>query len=390
MDHVTSKIPQIPRWPIIGFYACYFAVIGVWIPYWPLYLSHQGFGAETIGLLTALMQWIKVPAPPLWGRLADQGTRHNVVVITCFAAFVVFNLFFLGSGLVWVIFVTILYSIFHAGPLALTDGTVMEVCIQQEWEYGSLRLWGSWGFVLTSLGVGPLTPLLGMGVVPVIIALLLFWTALFAMKLPRQVISLESVAPVPGIFARSDVRWFYLSALLMQFSHGAYYGFMSLHLQQHGFSRHAIGLLWALGVVAEVVLMVYSKSVLLRFGVSRMLTFSILMAALRWSLIAMTVELPLLVFAQLLHAFTFAAFHIAAVRRVHDTAPMHGRGTAQGWLAALSYGVGCGLGMAVSGFVFARLGHEIMFLVMALAALAGGAASWRAGLLFSRYEGIHV
>ncbi|MBF0126039.1 MAG: MFS transporter [Magnetococcales bacterium] len=377
------------RWPLAGFYACYFAVIGVWIPFWPLYLAHLGYGAQTIGLLTALMQWIKIPAPPLWGRLADRGSRHTVIVLTCIAAFCAFTLFFLGTGVGWVVVATTLYSLFHAGPLALTDSLAMELCVQREWDYGIIRLWGSWGFILFSLGVGPLTDQWGMEGVPWTIALLLLLSCLFALKLPRTT-SPPWSGPAPALFDRADVRWFYFASLLMQFSHGAYYGFMSLHLQQQGYSRTAIGLLWALGVAAEVGLMVFSKPLLARFGVSRVLTFSLLMAAMRWSLYATTVDLHVLIAAQLLHAFTFAAFHIAAVRRVYEMAPVHGRGTAQGWLSALSYGAGGGMGMALSGLIFDRLGYEILFAIMALAALAGVGASHRSGILFHRWEHAHV
>ncbi|MBF0428112.1 MAG: MFS transporter [Magnetococcales bacterium] len=378
------------RWPIAGFYACYFAVIGVWIPYWPLYLTNLGYGAETIGLLTALTQWIRIPGPPLWGRLADRTSRHTVIIFSCFAAFAAFCLFFFGSGLLWVVMATILYSIFHTGPLSLTDATAMELSSQRHWDYGKLRLWGSWGFILFSLGVGPLTDWGGMGFVPITIALLLLGNAFFTLWLPRSNPVVKSETPVPHLFARPDTRWFYGSALLMQFSHGGYYGFMSLHLQHQGYSLTAIGLLWAIGVFAEVGLMILSGRLLARFGVLRMLTFSLLMAALRWSLYSITIELSVLIVAQLLHAFTFAAFHIASVRRVHEIASIQERATAQGWLAALSYGAGGGLGMAISGLLFNRMGYEAMFFLMSLAALFGVMASHRAMILFQRQEHLHV
>lgn len=378
------------RWPMAGFYACYFAGIGVWIPFWPLYLTHLGFGAQTIGLLMALTQWMRIPAPPFWGKMADRGTRHTVMMATSFATFGTFCLFFFGTGLNWVIVVTILFALFHAGPLALLDATTMEICVKREWDYGRIRLWGSWGFILFSLGIGPLTDWAGMGLIPMVIALLLLAGALFTLWLPRLASTHPTDLPTSGLFTRIDVRWFYLSALLMQFSHGAYYGFMSLHLQQHGFSRSLIGLLWAVGVLAEVVLMSHSKALLARFGVAKILTFSLLIAALRWSLYAMTLQLPVLLIAQLMHAFTFAAFYIACIRRVYESAPINLQGAAQGWLAALSFGLGGGLGLALSGLLFDRVGYELLFLIMALAALAGMVASHRAGVLWQRYEYAHV
>ncbi|MBF0294971.1 MAG: MFS transporter [Magnetococcales bacterium] len=378
------------RWPLAGFYACYFAVLGVWLPFWPLYLSHLGHSAETIGILTALAQWIKIPAPPLWGRVADRGAgRHTVILYTCLATLLAFCLFFLDHGLLWLALATVLYSLFHAAPLSLTDSLAMELCVRRRWDYGRIRLWGSWGFVVLTLMAGPMTDAWGIGIVPFVIAVLLLTGFLFAMRLPRLEVH-PWTGPAPAIFDRPEVRWFYFSAFLMQFSHGAYYGFMSLHLQQHDFSRTAIGLLWAVGVVAEVGLMHRSQSLLDRFGISRLLTFSLLMAVVRWTLYASTLQVGLLLAGQLLHAFTFGAFHIAAVRRVYDMAPVNGRGAAQGWLSGLSYGAGGGLGMAVSGVLFDSRGSQILFGVMALAALAGVAASHRSALLFVHREPAHV
>ncbi|MEO5347408.1 MAG: MFS transporter [Magnetococcus sp. YQC-9] len=366
------------RWPIAGFYACYFAVVGVWIPYWPLYLANLGHGAQTIGILTALTQWIRIPAPPLWGQVADRGARHRVIIATSFGALIAFSLYFLDSSLLWIFGVTVLYSIFHTGPLSLVDATAMEASITHHWDYGRVRLWGSWGFIVCALGGGPLSDRLGLGSIPVLIALLLALTLLCTLWLPRSPARHGVRLPFSTLFARTEVRWFYFSATMMQFSHGGYYGFMSLHLQQQGFTRTTIGLLWAVAVLAEVVLMSRSRSLLGRIGVAPLLTLSLLVATVRWSIYACTVDLVWLIGAQMMHAFTFGAFHVASVRRVHDLAPEAARGVAQGWLAALSYGVGGGMGMAISGVVLEHIGYPAMFLILATAAGVGSVAAWRA------------
>ncbi|MBF0417320.1 MAG: MFS transporter [Magnetococcales bacterium] len=378
---------SVRRWPIAGFYACYFAVVGVWIPYWPLYLANLGHGAQTIGLLTALTQWIRIPAPPLWGQVADRGARHKVIFGTSLGALIAFSLFFFDSSLPWIFAVTLLYSIFHTGPLSLVDATAMEQSIIHHWDYGRLRLWGSWGFIVCSLGGGPLSDRMGLESIPAFIALLLALTALCTLWLPRATVRHDARIPVSALFQRADVRWFYFSATMMQFSHGGYYGFMSLHLQQQGFSRTLIGLLWAVGVLAEVVLMSRSRALIERVGVTPLLTLSLFLATLRWSLCAITVELTWLIGAQLMHAFTFGAFHIASVRRVHDFAPESARGVAQGWLAALSYGVGGGMGMALSGVLLEHVGYPAMFGLLALSAGVGMLASRRAGWLMQSTRG---
>ncbi|MBF0448164.1 MAG: MFS transporter [Magnetococcales bacterium] len=330
-------------WTLSGFYACYFAVLGVWIPFWPLYMSHLGHNAEAIGLLTALALGIKVLAPPIWGGLADRGSRHRVIVFTSFAAAVTASMFLFGTTLSLLLIATGIYSFFHTGPLALVEVTTLEVVTRHNADYGRVRLWGSWGFILLSLAMGQITDYWGLGMVPGILVLLLLMGGILSLFLPQGETHPQQIEPgARRLFRRPEVRWFYLTTLLMQLSHGAYYGFMSIHLHQNGFSKTAIGLLWSLGVLAEVAFMMRTRPLLLRFGLSAILTGSLILASLRWGIYALTLYWPLLIIGQLLHGATFGAFHVASVQRVFEMAPHGTRATAQAWYSALSFGVGGG------------------------------------------------
>ncbi|MBF0454079.1 MAG: MFS transporter [Magnetococcales bacterium] len=372
-------------WTLSGFYACYFAVLGVWIPYWPLYMADLGHTSESIGVLTALALGIKVLAPPIWGGLADRGSRHRVIVLTSFAACAASTLFLAGSSLPLMLTAAVVYSFFHTGPLSLVEATTMETVTRYGGEYGNIRLWGSWGFILLSLGLGPITDYWGMGVVPFTLIFLLAAGSGFALFLPKGEPHPTQVdVSSRKLFHRSEVRWFYLTALLMQFSHGAYYGFMSIYLENNGFSKTAIGLLWSLGVLAEVLFMMRSGPVLARFGLSAVLTGSLVLATVRWGIYSVTLFWPLLIFGQILHAATFGAFHVASVQRVFSMAPHASRGTAQAWYSAFSFGVGGGMGLLMSGFLFERIGAEALFGLMALAAGLGVIVSLRASHTFAR------
>ena len=70
----------VPYWRLSGFYFCYFALLGTWVPYWALYLKSLGFSSEEIGMLSALVMATKVVAPNLWGWLADTyGYRSRII-----------------------------------------------------------------------------------------------------------------------------------------------------------------------------------------------------------------------------------------------------------------------------------------------------------------------
>ncbi|MBF0622727.1 MAG: MFS transporter [Magnetococcales bacterium] len=373
-------------WTLSGYYACYFGVLGVWLPYWPLYLDNLGIGPEMIGMLSAAALGLKVIAPPVWGGLADRGARHLVVVGTSFATVAGFGLFFFGVSPLFLGLVTVVYSFFHAGPLVMVEATTMEWVARHDRDYGRIRLWGSVGFIILSLGAGPILDRWGIQWILEIILLLLVVDALLTLGLPRseQGMVRQSSGQFGRLFKRPGVTWFYLSTLLMQFSHGAYYGFMSLHLENNGFSRTEIGLLWALGVAAEVGVMVWSRPLLKRFGISTVLVGSIFIAAIRWSIYGFTLWLPLLIIGQLLHAFTFGSFHVAAIQRVFELSPPGGQATAQGWYSAFSFGLGGSMGMIVSGYLFKLQGAQTLFIYMSLAALIGALISWHASRVLQR------
>ncbi len=60
--------------------------------------------------------------------------------------------------------------------------------------------------------------------------------------------------PILTVLKRPEIRAFLAICLLIQLSHGPYYTFYTIYLEQHGYNRGLIGQLWALGVIAEVVI----------------------------------------------------------------------------------------------------------------------------------------
>jgi PPP family 3-phenylpropionic acid transporter len=120
---------------------------------------------------------------------------------------------------------------------------------------------------------------------------------------------------------RPQVRLFFLVGMLSQLSHATLYNFLSIHLAEVGYSNKAIGALWAFGVLCEVPVMRWSAVLLARFPRMRLLTFSLVVAAIRWAIFASTTAFPLLLLASALHAITFAVFHIAAVTHTYAIVP---------------------------------------------------------------------
>ncbi len=75
------------HWRIAGFYFFYFAFVGMFAPYWSLYLQSIHFDAIQIAILMSVQPVMRMIAPNLWGWLADRtGKRLLVVQIAALGA----------------------------------------------------------------------------------------------------------------------------------------------------------------------------------------------------------------------------------------------------------------------------------------------------------------
>src|SRR5690606_28256131 len=177
---------------------------------------------------------------------------------------------------------------------------------------------------------------------------------------------------------RPGVPAFFLCVCLMQLSHGPYYTFLTLHLERLGYERGFIGQMWALGVVAEIVLFLFMARVLQRYSMRRVLAASFLLAALRWLLLgSLAGHLAVLLFAQLLHAATFGSFHAAAIHFVQRSFGPGQQGQGQALYAALA-GTGGALGALYAGYSWDGLGPAWTFAIASLVALlAALIIAWR-------------
>ncbi len=379
MDTQTGACAELGMRPPLalgfgGFYFVYFATLGCLLPYWSLYLDSLGMGAFQIGTLVGILQLTKVVAPNVWGPLADRtGQRMAVARATAlFALFAFLPLY--GFRTFWAMLPLVaLFAFFHAGPLPLVEGAVWDLIQRYRAHYGRIRLWGSMGFIGTAAGLGPILDRFGMEQLLHGLAALFLGIFLLTLLIPEptretpvsdQVSLLERLKQPP-------IWGFFATTFLMQASHGAYYGFFSILLQDHGYPRLIIGLLWALGVLAEVVVFLITDQLVHRFGVRRLLAGSLGLAGLRWALIGTTVQLSWLLLAQVLHAATFALFHAASARHTHDLFPPSQRSTGFALYSSLAFGLGGGVGSLLAGTLWGVIGGAATYWAASGLALMG-------------------
>jgi PPP family 3-phenylpropionic acid transporter len=371
------------------FYAAVFLVIGVLMPFWPLWLSEtQGMSAEEIGLLLGAGLWIKVLANPFFAHFADRRQeKRRLLTAMALVSLMGFFLFHWAQGFWQLLAVTLITFSTFTALMPLGENLTMITSYTHKLDYGRIRLWGSLTFVLASGGGGMV--LVGLPVSTVLWLVLggVALTVLATLQLPDPEIlgikggigeeSQTPKTPLRRILRQPQFLLFLITAGLIQASHSAYYGFATLFWREVGLADDVIGMLWATGVMAEVLLFAFSSAIMARVTPATLLVIAAAAGVLRWSVISATANPFLLFPIQTLHALTFGATHLAAMHFIARTALPGCSATAQGLYSSTSMGGLLGLGVILSGKIFETTGDGSAFLVMVGMSLAGGGCAWR-------------
>ncbi len=366
---------SVPYWRLSGFYFFHFAVLGAFVPYWSLYLQSLSFSALQIGILMSLLLVTRIFAPTAWGWLADHtGRRVMVVQFAALGGFVSFIGFFFGQSFAWIFLTMLLMSFCWSAALPLIEAVTLSHLGDKTDRYGNIRSWGSVGFILAVVGIGYLLDSVEIIWLLWAVASLKLGILVFSRSIPETEVIGYSVDQdsIRQVCQRPEVLAFLLSSLLMVFAHGVYYTFYSIYLVEHGYDKGFVGWLWAIGVICEIGVFFLMPRLMQRFSLKMILAFSFACAVLRFLMIGWGVEwVAIILFAQVLHAITYGAHHVAAIMVVHHF--FHGRHQAKGQTiyTSVAYGLGGTLGAVLSGYTWDGLGAEITFTISAVSALLG-------------------
>ena len=372
-----------PPLRLSAYFCAYFLYAGALVPYFSLFLAARGYGAGEIAVVLAMPQLARVAAPALWGWLADRsGAARGIVVFSAAVLVAGFALMHLVDGYAGVVALMLVMSLLSAGALPLVEALTLGSLGARIERYGPIRLWGSVGFVAGVLATGawldahPPQSLLG------VIVLLAALTLAVSFLVPAARVAAAGglgEAGLAAVLLRPEVLAFFAASLCMNAAHGTLYAFYSIYLDAEGYSKTAIGVLWTIGVLAEIALFLLLPRLLRRYSLRAVLGASCACAALRFAVIGWGVHSPLLLaFAQLLHAATFGAYHASSVAIVHRlfTGKLAARG--QTLHSSVSYGLGGSAGTLLAGWSWSALGPELSFTLSAAAGLAGAAlVIWR-------------
>ena len=363
-------------WSLALFYAFFFSVWGLMAPYWGLYLQSLSLSAFSIGVLSSLMSLNKVLAPNVWAWLADvKVNRRKIVMLAACCAWVSVSLFILlPKKMLVLILVLWLFSFFWHAILPQVEVITLSALGKHAAHYSQIRLWGSVGFIGCVLLAGLWFEQHSISHLPVILWGLLLVIIACCFVLPKQnnPSPNQHSATFMQQLRQPVVLCVLLACALMQMSHGAFYTFFSIFLEQAGHSKALIGRLWAWGVLAEIILFLYLPKFINYRSNTFWLLLALLLAAVRWVLIGLFAQAVWMMFlAQTLHAATYGLFHVAAMQQVRAGFSANNTGRALAIYSSMSFGLGGAFGALGAGVLWDVVGGQWVFVLSALVACLG-------------------
>ncbi len=357
---------QLPYARLSGFYFFYYAVVGAYLPYWALYLAWLGYSPVEIGTLMAVAAGTRLFAPLLWGWYADHAeVRMPIIRTASFLSLVFFVMIPFVHSFTALMLIMLVYSFFWNATLPQFEAVTLNHLQEEEHRYGSIRLWGSVGFVVAVIAVGPLLDRTGLEPLPFMIAALSLAMGVVSLWIPDSTYKPSAQPDDKGLWRvlrQPVVISLLLACFLSQVSFGPYYAFFSIFLEEHGYSRSMIGMLWSLGVVAEIGVFMYMGQLLRRFSASRLMLAALALTALRWGVLAVSVEsLAALLFVQVLHLATFGVYHAVSLHMIHRLFRGRLQGRGQAIYSSISFGAGGGIGVFLSGWLWETWSGEWVY-----------------------------
>ncbi len=363
-------------------YFWFFALLGGLLPYWSLYLDGQGYSYFQIATLMATIQLTKIIAPSVWGWLGDRsGRRVRLVRLGAFTGSLCFAGVFLEPGFYGLMLVMLAFTFFWNAILPLYEVITLRSLGERKSSYGQIRLWGSVGFIVAVGSMGAILDRISVSHLPWLLLPVFAGIVVSTFLIPAEPGEKRSPAPkgsLKAIVTHPAVIAFFLMNFLLQASHGAYYTFFSIHLQLHGYDRLATGLLWSLGVIAEIGLFLVMHRLFRWFTLRQIVIGSLALTLLRWLLIAECTDIVwILILAQCLHAASYGALHAVSVQYIQGFFGKHHHGQGQALYSGLTFGAGGAAGAWLSGWLVELQGTSSAFLSGALLMVIAIVVAWR-------------
>ncbi len=359
--------------------SCLFASNGVIMVFLPRWLEFErGLGGAEIGAVLSLSQLARILIGPAIAYWADgAGDRRMPIRTLTLAAALAYVAFFSVDGFWPLLALGFVALSLTQAITPLVEAATLRATAKGAIPYGVARGIGSLAFIFATTAGGIAIARFGLGAVVVWVLTATTLTAASAwLALAPDPAQVKTRAPrfqaVGALLRNRRYLTLIIACGLIQSGHAFYYGFSTLVWRGQGIAADVVGMLWGFGVAVEVAFLWNLARIERRVAPEAMILAGAAGGALRWVAMGFAPTGAVLWPLQALHALSFAAAHVGAMRLLYRETPEQAAIMAQTLYSALSAGLLMGGATLLSGMLYDQYGAG-GYWAMALVTGAGGA-----------------
>lgn len=368
--------------------------MGIVLTYLNIYLRSIGLTGTQVGWLNSISPTVRTVGEPVWGLLDDRFGRIRLLLVAAGIGAVVSAGAMAFSQSFLAVFVAIsLFSFFHYPINTLLNGVTMKLLADKPQNFSRVRMWGTLGFLVTTLGFGYLLEATGYDLIfpGYAVTMAIFTAVSFLLPATSGVGSTQSFVAGLGRLVRQPA-WslFTLSQVVFGIALNGMFAFIGLYIEDLGGGPEMVGNAWAAGVLTELPVMFMGALLIRRFGVRQLLVIGYMVSCLRWLLYGLMPSAVWAIPISLLHGIGFGAYYIGGVAYVNDLAPPDLKATAQGLFNVAAFALPSIVGSPISGSLYDTIGPATLFRLYALMGLLSLGLLWAAFRLRQTVEGVQT
>lgn len=379
--------------PIALFWLFYFAGLGVFFPYYSLYLrENAGLSGIHVGMVMSVIPLVGLMAQPMWGNVADRlGARSTVLAFLTAAAALGYYAISFVSGFAGILTATAVMALFATAVIPLSVSVALAALDQSgPHAFGLTRVWGTVGYLIAVASFPALldwwqstSPVSGvegvsepgLSLMFAVIAGASGAAALVGLWLPRDGSLrvrakrgdwriLVAVRPAVALFAVVFLSFLFLQGPMALFP---------ILVRSRGGDIETVGRLWVVMLMLEIPLIAASGAGLDRLGARAILTIGVVCGGIRWLVCGLETSTPIFYAVQVLHGVTVTGLMVGGPLYLDQVVPEKLRSTSQGMLAMCGIGAGGLISNVLTGWLIDHASPEMPYLL-------GGAGAVLLGL----------
>jgi PPP family 3-phenylpropionic acid transporter len=383
---MLSRLPNRDLFFARAFYLAFMGGWGFILPFINLFYVSLEFSGTQIGTITSTSSIVGLLFAPfivseIKRRPGARGFLQAALILGALGYFL------LGQQTLYlfILLIVFLQALAGSGILPVSDSMAVSVSQSAGSGYGSVRLFGSMGWIVTVLASGWLIERFGF--IAGFVGISLMWVlgaVLISFIQPRYFVTKHSVElPRPSLWTtfkriRRDrtLLGFATALIFIGFMNSGVLQFENVFLAELGASKRLISVAGILGAVVELPFMLYADRYVRRYGASRILFIAVIMTMLQRSAVLMFPSIATIMIVRFIGGVAFSLYTVSYIGLISSRTDENERGTVLALYTVTLASLVNILSAPVSGAIFDAIGARWLYALSAGGYAIGALIIW--------------